>query len=115
MCSSMSASVASETRSPLRASREISACLSRRPESGADQERAECVAVQVRGVGFVVQAGPADVRGRGMLEEFFLDRVLAEPGDGAQPAADNGPGAAADFQIAGEELNVRAAAWNRRS
>ena len=44
-----------------------------------------------------------------MVEEFFLDRVAVEPGDGAQPAGDGGPGAAAGFQIAAGELDVRAA------
>jgi len=44
-----------------------------------------------------------------MLEEFFLDGVAVEPCDGAQAAGDGGPGAAAGFQIAGEELDVRAA------
>jgi hypothetical protein len=71
-------------------------------EPGRDQERAELVAVQGDGVGFVVQAGTADVRGRGVLEEFFLDRVLVEPGDGAQPPGDRGAGPAAVFQVAGE-------------
>jgi hypothetical protein len=83
--------------------------LSRQAEPGGDQQRAELVPVQPGGVGFVVQAGPADVRGRGILEEFFLDGIAIEPGDGAQSAGDGGPGAAAGFQIAGEELDVRAA------
>jgi hypothetical protein len=49
----------------------------------------------------LVQAGPADVRGGGMLEDLFLNRVLAGPGDGAQPPGDGGPGPAVVFQIAG--------------
>ena len=44
-----------------------------------------------------------------MVEEFFFDGVAVEPGDGAQAAGDGGPGAAAGFEIAGEELDVRAA------
>jgi len=44
-----------------------------------------------------------------VVEEFFLDRVAVEPGDGAQPAGDGGPGAAAGFQVAGEAFNVGAA------
>jgi hypothetical protein len=44
-----------------------------------------------------------------VIEELFLDRVAVEPGDGAQPPGDGGPGAAAGFQIAGEELDVGAA------
>ena len=47
----------------------------RRAEPGGDQQRAELVAVQAGGVGFVVQARPADVRGGRVIEEFFLDRV----------------------------------------
>ena len=47
--------------------------------------------------------------GRGMIEEFFLDGVAVEPCDGAQAAGNGGPGAAAGFEIAGEELDVRAA------
>jgi hypothetical protein len=81
----------------------------RRAEPDGDQERAELVAVQSGGVGFVVQAGPANMGGGRVIEEFFLDRVPVEPGDGAQPAGDGGPGAAAGFQIATEELDVRAA------
>ena len=83
--------------------------LSWQAEPGGDQQRAELVAVQADGVGFVVQAGPADVCGRGMIEEFFLDGVAVEPGDGAQAAGNAGPGAAAGFEIAGEELDVGAA------
>src|SRR6202035_2400986 len=44
-----------------------------------------------------------------MLEEFFLDGVLVEPGDGAQPPGDGGPGPAAGFQVAGEAFDVGAA------
>ncbi len=64
--------------------------LSRQAEPGGNQQRAEIVPVQAGGAGFVVQAGPADVRGRGMLEEFFLDGVAVEPCDGAQAAGDGG-------------------------
>jgi hypothetical protein len=39
--------------------------------------------VQSGGVGFVVQAGSADVRGRGVIAEFFLEGIPVEPGDGA--------------------------------
>jgi hypothetical protein len=46
--------------------------------------------------------------GRGVLEELFLDRVLAEPGDGAQPAGNSGAGAPVAFQAAGEAFDVGA-------
>src|SRR4249920_2449274 len=80
-----------------------------RPKSGGDQQRAEFVAVQTGGVRLVVQTGPADMSGRGMAEEFFLDGVAVEPRDGAEPACDSGPGSAAGFEVAGEALDVRAA------
>ena len=57
--------------------------LGGRAEPGGDQERAELVAVQGGGVGLVIQPGTADVRGGRVVEEFFLDGVLVEPGNGA--------------------------------
>ena len=44
-----------------------------------------------------------------MLEEFLFDRVLVEPGDGAQPPGDGGASAASGFQVAGEAFDVGAA------
>jgi hypothetical protein len=44
-----------------------------------------------------------------MIQELFLDRVPVEPGDGAQPPGDGGPGPSAGFQIAGEAFDVGAA------
>src|SRR5262245_21381738 len=41
-----------------------------------------------------------------MVQEFFLDRVAVEPGDGAQPPGNGRPGAAPGFQLPGEGLNV---------
>ncbi len=38
--------------------------------------------------------------------DHFFFGVAVEPGDGAQPAGDGGPGPAAGFQVAGEELDV---------
>ena len=46
--------------------------------------------------------GPADVRGRAMAEEFFLNGVPVEPSDGAEPPHDGGPGVAAGFEVARE-------------
>jgi hypothetical protein len=57
-------------------------------------------------VRLIVQPGAADVGGRGVLDELFLDRVLVEPGDGAQPAGDGGAGPAAVFQITGEPFDA---------
>jgi hypothetical protein len=56
-----------------------------RAETGGHQQRAHFVAVQPGGGRLIVQAGPADMSGRGVIEELFLHCVLAEPGDGAQP------------------------------
>ena len=83
--------------------------LGGRAEPGGDQQRAELVAVQRGGVRLVVQPRPADVRGRGVLEELLLDGVPVEPGDGAQPPGDGGAGPAPGFQVAGEALDVGAA------
>jgi hypothetical protein len=78
----------------------------RRPEPGRRQKRAELVAVQGDGVGLVVDPRPADMGGRGAIEQLFLDRVLAGPGDGAQPPGDGGAGPASGFQVPGEALDV---------
>jgi hypothetical protein len=106
---SISAPVASETRSPLRASREISACSPGGPSPAAPQQSAEFVAVQAGGVRLIVQPGTAYMGGRGVLQQLLLDGVPIEPGDRAQPAGDRGPGPAAGFQVPGEALDVRAA------
>jgi hypothetical protein len=44
-----------------------------------------------------------------MVEEFFLNGVLVEPGDGAQPPGNGGAGTAPGFLLAGEGLDVGAA------
>jgi hypothetical protein len=64
-------------------------------------------------VRLVVQPGTADVRCGRVVEEFFLDGVLAEPGDGAQPAGGGGSGAAPGFQFPGEGLDVSPAHGER--
>jgi hypothetical protein len=43
-----------------------------------------------------------------VLEEFFFDGVAVEPGDGAQPPGDRGPGTASGFEFPGEALDVGA-------
>ena len=82
--------------------------LGRATEPGGDQYGAELVAVQGDGMRLVIQPGPADVRGRGMVEDLFLDRVLVEPRDGAQPPGHGGASAASGFQVAGEAFDVGA-------
>jgi hypothetical protein len=49
--------------------------LGRRAEPDGDQQRAELVAVQPGGMRLVVQPGPADMGGRGVTGQFFLDCV----------------------------------------
>jgi hypothetical protein len=48
------------------------------------------------------------VHGGRVVEELFLDGVLAEACDGAQPAGDGCPGAAAGLELAGEGIDVGA-------
>ena len=76
------------------------------PQAGGDQQCAELVTVQPDGMRLIVQAGTADMRGRGMLQQLFLHRVLVEPGDRAQPPGDGRPGPATGFQIAGEAFDI---------
>jgi hypothetical protein len=80
-----------------------------RPEPGRHQQRAELVAVQGSGMRLIVHPWPPDMRGRGMVQDLFLDRVLIEPGDGGQPPGDGRAGAASCFQVAGEAFDVGAA------
>ena len=89
----MSAPVASETRSPFKASREISACSARQAEPGGDQQGTEFVAIQGDGMGLVVHPRPAHVRGRRGAEESSSTATV-EPGDGGQPPGDRGAGPA---------------------
>jgi hypothetical protein len=49
-----------------------------------------------------------------MLQQVFLDRVSAEPGDGAQSAGDRGAGPASLFQVTGDGLDVSAAYGEQR-
>jgi hypothetical protein len=51
----------------------------------------------------------ADVGGRGVLEEFFLDGVPVEAGDGAQSPGDGGAGSAVGLHVPGEAFYVSAA------
>jgi hypothetical protein len=78
-------------------------------EPGGDQERADLVAVQGRGVRLAVHPGPADVRGGRVVQKLFLDGVSVEPGDGGQAAGDGGAGPPAGFELAGEGLDAGAA------
>ena len=76
------------------------------PEPGGHQQRAEFVAVQRNGMGLVLHPWSADMRSRRAAQEFFLNRVLIEPGDGGQPPGDRGAGPAPGFQVPGEALDI---------
>jgi hypothetical protein len=89
--------------------------LAGRAEPGRDQDGTELVTVQGSRMGLVIRPRPADVRRGRVLEELFFDRVLAEPGDGAQPPpGDGGAGTAGRLQLPGEGLDVRAADREQR-
>jgi hypothetical protein len=80
-----------------------------RAEPGSDEQGARLVAVQPGGVRLVIQAGPADMGGRGVIQQFFLDGIPVEPGDRAQPAGDRGPGPSPSLDVTREALDVGAA------
>jgi len=77
-----------------------------RSETGGNQEGTQLVAVQAHGVGLVVQAGPADVHSRGVLDEPFLLGVAVEAHDGGQAPPDRGPCTAKFFELSGEQLDL---------
>ena len=106
---STSAPVASDTRSPLRASSEIGACSAAVPSPAATSSAPTSLRSQGGGVRFVVDPRPADVRGRGVVEQVLLDGVRVQPGDGGQPAGDGRAGSCGGFEVAGEQLDVSAA------
>jgi hypothetical protein len=89
----MSAPVASDTRRPLSEQRD-QRVPGGRAETSGDQQRADLVAIQGGGVRLIIQPRPPDVRGRGVLEKLFLDRVLVESGGGAQSSGHGGAGSA---------------------
>jgi hypothetical protein len=53
------------------------------------------------------------MHGRGVLEELFPGRVLAGPGDGAQPPGDGDAGTAVGLQVAREGLDAGTAGRER--
>jgi hypothetical protein len=88
--------------------------LGGRPEPGGDEDRAELVAVQGGGMRLIVQPGAANVRRRRVIEELFLDGLLVEASDGAQPTGHSGPGTATCLQFPGERLDVGTADGEQR-
>ena len=83
--------------------------LGRGTEPGGGEQRADFVAVQAGGMGFVVDPRTADVHGRGVIEQVFLDRVPVQARDGRQPAGNGRSCPARGFEIAGEQLDVSTA------
>ena len=77
-------------------------------QPGGDQQGADLVAVQADGVGLIVQAGPADMDRRGMIEEILLYGVAVEAGHGAQPPRHRRPSPATVFKVAAEGFDVGA-------
>ena len=69
-------------------------------------QAAELVAIQGDSMRFIIQPRPPDVGGRRMLQKLFLNRVLVEPSDGAQPPGDGGARSPSCFQVAGEAFDV---------
>jgi NADPH-dependent 2,4-dienoyl-CoA reductase/sulfur reductase-like enzyme len=85
---SMSAPIASDTRSPFRASSDIRACSPAGPSPAATRSAPTSPKVQADGVGFVVDPWAADVERRGMHDEGFLLGVTVEAVHGAQAPGD---------------------------
>ena len=92
---------------PVQSQQRDQSVLLRRAEPGGHQQGADLVAVQPGRMGLVVQAGRADVHSRGVVQQLFLDGILVEPRDGAQPSGDGGPCSSSGFEVSGEALDVR--------
>jgi len=75
-------------------------------EARGDQQRTQLVAVQPGGVGLVIQTRTADVHRRGMVQQFFLDGVLVEPGNRGQAAGGSRSCAAPRLEISREALDI---------
>jgi hypothetical protein len=75
-------------------------------QPGSDEQGADLVAVQPDGVGLIVQAGPADMDRRGMIEEILLHGIAVEAGDRAQPTSDRGVSWPSLLQCPGVGLDI---------
>ena len=73
--------------------------LSRRSESGRDEERSYLISVKADGVGLIIDPRPTDVDCRRVGDEAFFFGVTVEAGHGAQTATDRGRGPAPSFQL----------------
>ena len=89
--------------------------LAPRAEPRGHQQGSHLVAVQGSGMRLVIEPRTADMSGRGMVQEFFFDGVLVEPGDGAQPAGNGSASAASGLQVPGKAFDVGAADGEQRA
>ena len=83
-------------------------------QPGGDQQGADLVAVQADGVGLVVQAGPADMDRRGMLEEVLLHGVAVEARPRCTAAATLSPEPGHSLQGGGRRLSMSARRASKR-
>jgi hypothetical protein len=83
--------------------------LGRGAQASREEQGSDFVAVQADGVRLVVDAGTADVDGRGVGDEAFLLGVAVEAGHRAQPSGDRGRRPTVCLQLASERLDVAAA------
>ena len=83
-------------------------------ESGADEQGTDFVAVQARGIRFVVEVRTPNVhRGRDR-EQSFLFGVAVEARDRAQPPRDGRTRSSQRFEMATEAFNVGATGTEQR-
>ena len=73
--------------------------LGRRAEVGGDQQGPELVAVRRDRTRLVINPRPPGMGGGRVIQEFFFDRVLAEPGNRARPPGDRGAGSAPGLEF----------------
>jgi hypothetical protein len=78
-------------------------------KASLDEERTELGPVESEPGGLLGDLRPADVDGRGVSEELFLDAVAVEPGEHDQLRGGRGRSETSGFETAGVQLHVRAA------
>jgi hypothetical protein len=78
-------------------------------QAGLDEECAEFGAVESEPGGFLGDLRSADVDGRGVFEELFLNAVAVEPGEHDQLERDRGRSETSGFEVTCVQLHVGAA------
>jgi len=109
----MPAPVAAQTRSPFRASTQISAGPGGGPSPAATTSAPGSPRSTARRTGLAVGPRTAGRHGRGTLPEVLPGCILAGPGDGGQPPG-GGAGPAHGIQFPGEGLDAGAADSGQR-